>query len=623
MAPPASSTAAYLTRYLDRLDRRLDVLREQSRQYSRVRLALVLGTAVLAFTLGQVTSSAVGWGTALAGAIVFFIVARFHTRLEDGITRLRRWRRIKATHLARIHLDWAHLPAPLETAPASPHPFAADLNLIGARSLHHLLDTTASRGGSARLQSWLTAPVPALDQARQRQRLVQALVGNARFRDKLALYGALMADSVHAARWDDASLQRWLSRPAPTGSLKPWLLGLSALAATNIVLALLHLLGVLPAVWSVTLVAYVGLYLSRANSFKHLFDEVLDLEADLRRISPVLRFLETTGWPRHPGLVDHCTPLQEDEAQPSAHLKQVQRIAAAVAITRNELLAVLLNVLLPWNLLFTHRFHTETDRLQEHLPRWLDAWYDLEALSALARFADHHEGTSFPDLLDAGTEPDFDGRGLGHPLLAPDAKVRNDYRLDRRGAITLITGSNMSGKSTFLRTVGLNLRLAFAGGPVDAAALRTVPFRLFTSLNVQDSVQDGLSFFYAEVRRLKALLDALRADHPVPLFFLIDEIFRGTNNRERRIGSEAYVRALAEATGTGLITTHDLELTALAEEIPTLRNAHFREDVQEERMVFDYRLRPGPCPTTNALKIMQLEGLPVDQPRAASVEPSP
>ncbi len=614
MAPaPASSTPAHLTRYLERLDRRAATLQQQSLRYSRVRLALVLGTAVLAFALGQTAGPPAGWAVALAGVAAFLLVARRHARLEDGLTRLRRWRRLKATHLARLHLDWEALPPPADTAPDPAHPFAADLTLIGPRSLHHLLDTTASRGGSERLRAWLTAPVPDLDAARRRQRLVRALATNARFRDKLTLYGTLMADSLHAVRWDETALRRWLTRPAPPRSLRPWLVGLSALAAANLVLVLLHLAGVLPAVWSVTLVAYVGLYLSRYNAFKHLFDEVLDLEADLRRIQPVLRFLETTGWPRHAELARHLAPLQQTGARPSTHLRQVRRIAAAVALTRNELMAVLLNVLLPWNLLFTHRFNQETKRLQDHLPRWLDVWYDLEALCALARFADHHAGTSFPDLLAPDAPgPVFDGRGLGHPLLAPTAKVRNDFRVDHLGEITLITGSNMSGKSTFLRTVGVNLCLAMAGGPVDATALRTIPFRLFTSLNVQDSVQDGLSFFYAEVRRLKALLDALRTPHPVPLFFLIDEIFRGTNNRERRIGSEAYVRALAAARGTGLITTHDLELTALADEIPTLHNAHFREDVRDDRMVFDYRLRPGPCPTTNALTIMKLEGLPVE-----------
>jgi DNA mismatch repair ATPase MutS len=169
----------------------------------------------------------------------------------------------------------------------------------------------------------------------------------------------------------------------------------------------------------------------------------------------------------------------------------------------------------------------------------------------------------------------------------------------------------MAGKSVFLKTVGLNLALAYAGGPVDAQHLQTLPFRLFTSIGIADSVTDGISYFYAEVKRLKALLAELERDHPLPLLFCIDEIFRGTNNRERLIGSRAYVRALADNNGAGLIATHDLELTGLADEVPQVENYHFRDRVAGDRMVFDYTLRPGPCPTTNALDIMRLEGLPL------------
>ena len=176
----------------------------------------------------------------------------------------------------------------------------------------------------------------------------------------------------------------------------------------------------------------------------------------------------------------------------------------------------------------------------------------------------------------------------------------------------------MSGKSTFLRTLGVNVCLAYSGGPVNATSMRVIPFRLFTSINVSDSLSDGISYFYAEVRRLKFLLDELVREHPFPLFFLIDEIFRGTNNREREIGARAYVRALVGGNGVGVISTHDLELVKLENELPDIRNNHFREEVIDGRMVFDYRLRPGPCPTTNALKIMSMEGLPIPNLREVS-----
>ena len=154
---------------------------------------------------------------------------------------------------------------------------------------------------------------------------------------------------------------------------------------------------------------------------------------------------------------------------------------------------------------------------------------------------------------------------------------------------------------------------ALVAAKVDAVALESLPFRLFTSMGIADSVTGGISYFYAEVRRLKALLTELQRPSPLPLFYFVDEILRGTNNRERRIGSRAYVRALAGSRGAGLIATHDLELAKLAEEMPQVRNLHFRDHLEGSRMVFDYVLRPGPSPTTNALRIMELEGLPVGE----------
>ena len=170
----------------------------------------------------------------------------------------------------------------------------------------------------------------------------------------------------------------------------------------------------------------------------------------------------------------------------------------------------------------------------------------------------------------------------------------------------------MAGKSTFIKTVGINLCLAYAGGPVNATRFHSRPFRLHTCIHITDSITDGFSYFYAEVKCLKTLLEKLGSDG-LPVLYLIDEIFRGTNNRERLIGSRAYLRSILDAQGVGFLATHDLELVSLADESSQVQNYHFRDEVRDGRLVFDYRLRPGPCPTTNALKIMRSEGLPVGE----------
>ena len=244
------------------------------------------------------------------------------------------------------------------------------------------------------------------------------------------------------------------------------------------------------------------------------------------------------------------------------------------------------------------------------LPVWLDAWHELEALNSLANFAYLNPRNVFPEILPEQSV--FRARAIGHPLIGPEFRICNDFELDGQRRIALLTGSNMAGKSTFIRTVGVNLCLAYAGAPVTADQLEVSLFRVFSCIQVSDSVQDGLSYFYAEVKRLKALLSATE-EEGLPVMFLIDEIYRGTNNRERHIGSHALTRALAShPTAVGIIATHDLELAKLADEIKGIVNFHFREQVVEGRMVFDYLLRPGPCPTTNALQIMRMEGLPVE-----------
>jgi DNA mismatch repair ATPase MutS len=209
----------------------------------------------------------------------------------------------------------------------------------------------------------------------------------------------------------------------------------------------------------------------------------------------------------------------------------------------------------------------------------------------------------------------FDAEALGHPLL-PAGAVRNDARL-ARGEVVVLTGSNMAGKSTFLRSVGVAAAMAWAGAPIVAGRLVIAPVRPFTSMRVGDALQEGVSTFYAEVRRLRLLLDAVEAGAEggaPPALVLLDEVYRGTNNRERLAGARALVRTLAGARAASLVATHDLALTRLADDAGAVRNAHFRERVDAGALVFDYTLRPGPCPTTNALAIMAAAGLPVEPP---------
>jgi hypothetical protein len=510
-------------------------------------------------------------------------------------------------------LDWPRIPLPPAVPPDPEHPFAADLNLIGERSLHQLLDTTMSREGSARLRTWLLSPNLEPTQVRARQDCVRELRPLVTFRDRLALYGALVTRDPHT-RWEGEALRRWLEQPAPPQALVPWIILLGGLAGANMVCGILHAFSLLPPLWMVSFVLYVVLYQYKHRELGTLFADAFRLEKTLFQFRAVLLYLETYAYHRTPQLAALCAPFWQAQVRPSAVLQKIARIAGAASVQQGNLVGPLVNALVPWDLYFAHRFTRCKEEVRGQLPVWLETWYELEALNALAHFGYTNPDYVFAEVLasvETDKAPVFWAHNLGHPLLPDTVRVGNDFSLERLGEMVLVTGSNMSGKSTFLRTLGVNLCLAFSGAPVNATALRIIPFRLFTCISVSDSVTDGISYFYAEVRRLKALLAALQEAHAVPVFFLIDEIFRGTNNRERLIGSRAYIHALAGGYGVGVVSTHDLELVKLVHEVNGVHTMHFRDEVRDGRMVFDYTLRSGPCPTTNALTIMRLEGLPV------------
>lgn len=590
---------AYLERSVARAQRQLDVLLHISTRWSRARLAIAIVGALGVTLAWQSGRSGTAWAIALGAIIVFIVFVRLHGRILRGIRAHRLFMDIKRMHVARLDIDWAALPEAMPVPVDGSHPFAADLNLVGPRSVHHLMDTALSQDGSRELARWLLEP----DNTEHRQQLVRELKDLPAFRDRIALVSGLVTRTP-GERFDGQVLLDWLNERRESARVVPVLRLLAGMAVLNIALYVLHGMGIMGAWWLVSLVAYVGVYLMNSRLYGHLFDDAEHLYYQLLRFRPVLQRIETFRFHRRPALAALCAPLQVEQPVPSVIFKRLLKLSIAASAQKNEVFRVVVNLLMPWDLYYAHRLEGAKDALRGLLPVWLRTWRELEAASSLANWAGLHPDATFPEV---GTGRTLEATALGHPLIPERDRVRNDFALNGPGHVVLVTGSNMSGKSTFLRTIGVSVALAHAGGAVDAARFVLPPVRLFSSINVADSVNDGISYFYAEVKRLRALLTTLvEADAP-PLLFLVDEIFRGTNNRERFIGGRSVIEALKDGPGMGLVTTHDLELV----DIGGLDNQHFREHIEDGRMTFDYQLRTGPCPTTNALAIMEMEGLPV------------
>lgn len=590
-----------------RLQRHIAALRRTSARLSWARLGAFFGGFLIVFFAFSIGGTVV-WVSAALAVSIFGAAVFAHRRIERGMTRHRLLLALVEAHLARMDLDWAALPPAFDVPVHAGHPYHIDLDVTGDRSLHHLLDAATTREGSLRLSQWLLSPLTSKAAIEDRQALVRELIPMVVFRDKLAV-SAGIARGQTGRRWSVARLLKWAESPEDGGSLKPMLLAAAGLAIIDAALFLLHRNGLLPPLWIAPFFVYMLLIGSRYRETSELFGESLELQDGLEQAGTVFQYLERFGYSASPRLRVLCDVFLS--ARPSTSLRRIRRIVTAAGLQQNVILWGIVNAVVPWDMFFAYQLRRERVALARLLPQWIDTWLELEALSSLAVYAYLNPAAIFPEISDAPMA--FQARQLGHPLIPEAQRICNDFSIGAMGDVAIITGSNMSGKSSFLRTLGANLILTYAGAPAAAESLNVSVFRLFTCIRVTDSLADGISYFYAEARRLKALLDALESDETLPMFFLIDEIFRGTNNRERLIGSRAYIRALVGKFGVGVISTHDLELVQLADEMPQVTNYHFEDRIADGQMAFDYVLRDGPSPTTNALKIMRQVGLPVSE----------
>jgi DNA mismatch repair ATPase MutS len=328
---------------------------------------------------------------------------------------------------------------------------------------------------------------------------------------------------------------------------------------------------------------------------------------ELALLAKLLARLEKEPF-QSPRLIELQRSLETEGIAASKQIARLGRRIDMLDARRNQLFAPLA-ALLMWGTQFAFALERWRRKSGATVEKLLASIGEMEALLALATYSYEHPADPFPVLVEEG--PLFEGRGLGHPLLPEERLVRNDVNLGKRLRLLVVSGSNMSGKSTLLRTVGTNSVLALCGAPVRATRLRLSPLAVGASIRILDSLQEGVSRFYAEIKRLRQIMDM--SNGPLPLVFLMDEILHGTNSHDRRIGAEAVVRGLVERGAVGLMTTHDLALSRVADGLaPDAANVHFEDHLEDGKMVFDYQLHDGPCPTTNALEIMRLEGLPVD-----------
>jgi len=598
---------------LDRYRVRAAELAGPSLRWANIRLALFF--TALGFTVVGLRHPAEPaiWALLVAAASVVAFVAAVvkHGQVKRAEQRVEALQTINEQALGRLERDWEAFPGAPVLLPERLPEETADLDLLGRASLFHLAGTTSTELGGTTLASWFLAPAD-VDTVRRRQPAVRELGGMLDLRQEIQLLGQLLTSKAP----DTVNLVRWSERPSwyEGQGWVIWAARLLALVITALMLWWLPQWRSAVMWWVIPVSIGLVLTWSRLKSMGPAFAEVSMGAWAFSHYADALEEVSKATF-QSPLLQD----LQRDlvAGQQSAHvqLRRLDRILGLVNVRASGMAHFFFQGFLLWD------FHTLwlLDRWRDdnrgQVRRWLEALGEFEALCALGGLRHDHPDWAFPEFVD-GSERQLSATGLGHPLLHPGKAVVNDVRVGPRGSFLLVTGSNMSGKSTLLRAIGVNVVLAQAGAPVMARAMALPPVTLGTSFRIRDSLEDGVSYFMAELQRLKEVVDlAARTggDEERPLLYLFDEILLGTNVVERQIAVQQVIASLVREGAIGAIATHDLTLADADGLAEACQPVHFTETFTEvdgePQMSFDYTLRDGVAPTTNALKLLQIVGL--------------
>ena len=572
------------------------------RTIGNVRLAVALAAVAVAFfVFGRPTISP--WWL-VAPVAIFVVLAIWHSKVIGTRDWAARAARFYEKGIERLENRWMGNGEAGESYHEPDHVYADDLDLFGHGSLFELLCTARTQAGEVTLANWLKAPASTED-VLARQRAVAELRDKVDLRESLASFAEVVRSNVKP----DA-LAIWGEKPRvqfPRGTRLAVILIVAAVLLTFS----LWMAGVLKRTpFFIAILVESSLGLALRTKVNAIVEAASQPARDLDLFADVVRCIEAQKFDA-PLLARVRSQLETRGEPASRQIRRLHVLISRLDDAKNEFFAPIAAAVM-WETQFAMAIETWRSRSGSSIRRWLAAAGEFEALCSLAAYSFEHPADPFPVLAadERRRTGWFDAQGLGHPLLPESTFVRNDIRLGGELRIIIVSGSNMSGKSTLLRSIGLNTVLAWAGAPVRAVRLELSPLQVGASLRTVDSLLDGRSRFYAEITRLRQIMDLAGKERT--LLFLVDEMLSGTNSHDRRIGAEALVRTLIDRGAIGLITTHDLALAHIADALgPAAVNVHFSDIIANGQLRFDYRLRPGVVEHSNALELMRSVGLNV------------
>jgi hypothetical protein len=562
-------------------------------------LVLVIAIAIGGIGFGPGWTSP-WWLLAPVAASIALVVA--HDRVEHERSRAARGMAYYERAIGRLSNQWIGTGNQGDRFRDSKHVYADDLDLFGRGSLFEMLSTARTGAGESALAAWLLTPG---DRSRvmARQQAVEELRDRVDLREELALMG----EDIRAAV-DAQSPQRWGLQP-PAGFFSGARAAAFGLASAAIITLALWIAHILPlTAFLLVLLAEIAFSMAIRGPLEKVIDGVETSGRELGLLVLLLERVEREPFST-PALAALKRAFETEGRTASQRIKRLGRLIEHFDSARHHDLFRLASRPLLWIPQFGMAIEAWRRESGPHIGAWIAALGEFEALCSLAAFAYERPAAIFPELLaDAG--PRFEAEAMRHPLIAPGVSIPNDVALGGELRLWIVSGSNMSGKSTLLRAVGLNAVLAWAGAPVPCSMMRVSAVCLGASLRTNDSLADNRSRFYAEIERLRDIVNLSRDGRPA--LFLLDELLSGTNSHDRRIGAEALVRGLVERGAIGMLTTHDLALARIADTLGTrARNVHFEDHLEGGEIRFDYRLREGVVTRSNALELMRAVGLDV------------
>lgn len=594
-----------LQNQLSRLQRKVHQLEARSEKLSNQRILLFLVSGAWALAVGLSSISPLFYIPPAMGAAIFLFLVWTQDKVRSALLLFKKRLEVAARANAGAKLDWAALPA-LPPMPNTQLPrYFSDLDLTSGNAVLKLVNHTSSTAGYRKLIEAFCSHAVGADEIRRRRALTEEVGKLKVLRRRFLVVDALWSGLIESDRVLDL-----LQTPLHTARAWAYFYAIFITQAVSIVLfASFSAWGGKPFFLLGGLLVMV-LYRFAGNEVRLLssYGYGMSLSVSLGKLSALALVIQRMGKCRLAQLPTLLAPFLGTRG-PRHLLSRASTVVGFLGVRQNYILHLALNMAVPWDYFWTLRLEKIRVQVKEQLPTWLETLAELEVFISLAEFEANHPDFCVPQVVERAPYY-LRAENLGHPLIPPHVRVGNSMELGPSNRCWIITGSNMSGKSTFLRSIGVNLLLAKAGTVVCASNFEFRALELATSLRLNDSLEEGLSSFYAEVKQLKTVLD--KSEKGTAMLYLIDEVFRGTNNRERLIGSQAFVKRIAGTESCGLITTHDLELSTLAQQNANIRNYHFKEDIEGDQMLFSYKLAEGPCPTTNALRVMKLAGLPVE-----------